>query len=89
VVIKAVEGFRRKTPKRSDIRVPISLSLLKKLIGSLTYVCKSSYEISNGQSYYIWSKWSSLLFGLFLNYGCLSEGLSNRENWQNWNLQTV
>jgi hypothetical protein len=44
LVIKAVEGFRRKTPKRSDIRVPISLSLLKKLIGSLTYVCKSSYE---------------------------------------------
>ena len=30
LVIKAVERFRRKTPKRSDIRVPISLSLLKK-----------------------------------------------------------
>ena len=50
LVIKAVEGFRRKTAKRSDIRVPISLSLLTKLIGSLTYVCKSSYESSMSAS---------------------------------------
>ena len=63
LVIKAVEGFRRKTPKRSDIRVPISLSLLKKLIGSLTYVCKSSYESSMSASAF------SLAFFGFLRVG--------------------
>jgi hypothetical protein len=33
--------FRRKKPQKSDIRLPISISLLKRLIQSLSFVCFS------------------------------------------------
>ena len=40
-----LKGLRRKNPKTRDIRVPISLKLLKRLIVSLQKVCTSRYEI--------------------------------------------
>jgi hypothetical protein len=39
-----LEGLRRKTSQTRDIRVPISLSLLKRLIVSLQKVCTSRYD---------------------------------------------
>ena len=47
LVCKMLEGLRRKNPKRSDLRVPISLSLLKRLICALPHVCSSVYETFN------------------------------------------
>ena len=40
-----LKGLRRKNPKTRDIRVPISLKLLKRLIVSLQKVCTSRHEI--------------------------------------------
>jgi hypothetical protein len=45
IVSKMLKGLRRKNPKTRDIRVPISLKLLKRLIVSLQKVCTSRYEI--------------------------------------------
>ena len=39
-----LERLRRKNPQQSDIRTPISLELLKKLISSLQWICNSDYE---------------------------------------------
>ena len=39
LVGKLLEGLRRKKPQKSDIRLPISISLLKRLIQSLSFVC--------------------------------------------------
>lgn len=44
LVGKILEGLRRKKPKIADLRVPISLSLLKKMIQSFPSVCTSNYE---------------------------------------------
>ena len=44
LVGKLLEGLRRKKPQKSDIRLPISISLLKRLIQSLSFVCFSAYE---------------------------------------------
>ena len=44
IVSKMLKGLRRKNPKTRDIRVPISLSLLKRLIVSLQKVCNSRYD---------------------------------------------
>ena len=41
---KLIEGMKRKTPRKKDLRMPISLDLLTKLIGALSYICQSSYE---------------------------------------------
>ena len=41
---KLIEGMKRKKPMNKDLRMSISLDLLTKLIGALSYVCKSSYE---------------------------------------------
>jgi hypothetical protein len=44
IISKMLERLRRKNPKKSDIRTPISLELLKKLISSLRWICNSDYE---------------------------------------------
>jgi hypothetical protein len=44
LVGKLLEGLRRQKPKKSDIRLPISISLLKRLIQSLPSVCFSACE---------------------------------------------
>lgn len=44
IISKMLEGLRRKNPKTRDIRVPISLNLLKRLIFSLQKVCTSRYD---------------------------------------------
>ena len=41
---KLIEGMKRKGPRNKDLRMPISLNLLTKLIGALSYICQSSYE---------------------------------------------
>lgn len=46
LVGKMLEGMKRKSAKRPDIRMPISLKLLKKLIASLTHTCHSEYEVN-------------------------------------------
>ena len=44
LVCKLLESLRRKNPKKSDLRVLISLSRLKRLICTLPHVCSSVYE---------------------------------------------
>lgn len=44
IISKMLEGLRRKNPQTRDIRVPISLNLLKRFIVSLQRVCTSRYE---------------------------------------------
>ena len=44
VVGKMMEGLKRKRPSQPDVRVPISLNLLKRLISSLRSICTSTYE---------------------------------------------
>lgn len=44
LVGKTLEGLKRSNPKKPDLRVPISIDLLRKLIRSLQHVCFSSYE---------------------------------------------
>jgi len=44
LVGKLLEGLRLKKTQKSDIRLPISISLLKRLIQSLPSVCYSAYE---------------------------------------------
>lgn len=44
IVSKMIEGIKRKKPQKPDIRCPISIELLKKIILSLRYVCSSQYE---------------------------------------------
>lgn len=43
-VSKLLEGLKRKNPKKSDLRMPISFSVLLKLVCSLPHICQSSYE---------------------------------------------
>jgi hypothetical protein len=40
-----LEGLRRKSPPKLDVRTPISFHLLNRLIHSLSRVCKSQYEV--------------------------------------------
>jgi hypothetical protein len=44
MVEKMIEGLKRKRPSKADVRVPISLDLLKRLITSLRSICTSTYE---------------------------------------------
>ncbi|CAC5401663.1 unnamed protein product [Mytilus coruscus] len=44
IVSKMLEGVRRKSPKLSDIRAPVTLEILHKIIRSLPFVCSSHYE---------------------------------------------
>ena len=44
LISKMLEGMKRKNPQQSDIRAPISIGLLKRLIKSLQDVCSSHYE---------------------------------------------
>ncbi|XP_063397183.1 uncharacterized protein LOC134681477 [Mytilus trossulus] len=44
LVGKTLEGLKRSNPKKPDLRVPISIDLLRKLIRSLQHVCFSLYE---------------------------------------------
>lgn len=44
IINKMIEGLRRRTPQKPDIRSPISRELLKKLISSLNKVCNTDYE---------------------------------------------
>jgi hypothetical protein len=44
LVGKLLAGLRRKKPQKSDIRLPISIRLLKRLIQSLPSICFSAYE---------------------------------------------
>lgn len=44
IINKMLEGLRRKNPHKSDVRAPISLELLIKLIESLRWICNSDYE---------------------------------------------
>lgn len=43
LLVKMLEGMRRRVQSR-DIRVPISLTLLRRLIHSIKFVCSSNYE---------------------------------------------
>lgn len=43
-VSKLLEGFKRKNPKQLDLRMPISLNILQRVIGSLSHICQSNYE---------------------------------------------
>lgn len=63
LVTKTLEGLKRKKPKTSDPRVPISLDLLKRLIASLQYICPSVYES------YLFSSAFSLCFFALLRVG--------------------
>ncbi|VDI31239.1 Hypothetical predicted protein [Mytilus galloprovincialis] len=44
IVSKMLEGVRRKSPKLSDIRAPVTLEILHKIVRSLPSVCSSHYE---------------------------------------------
>jgi hypothetical protein len=44
LINKMLEGMKRKHPQQSDIRAPISIDLLKRLIKFLQHVCSSHYE---------------------------------------------
>jgi hypothetical protein len=44
IISQMLEGLRRRNPQKSDIRTPISLDLLRKLISSLRWICNSDYE---------------------------------------------
>jgi hypothetical protein len=44
LISKMLEGMKRTNPQQSDIRAPISIDLLKRLIKSLQHVCSSHYE---------------------------------------------
>ena len=44
IISQMLEGLRRRNPQKSDIRTPISVDLLKKLISSLRWICNSDYE---------------------------------------------
>ena len=44
IIVKMLEGLRRKKPHRPDTRAPVSPGLLKRLISSLQFVCSSHYE---------------------------------------------
>ena len=44
IVYKMLEGLRRKSPSKLDVRTPISFHLLNRLIHSLSRVCNSQYE---------------------------------------------
>lgn len=44
IISQMLEGLPRRNPQKSDIRTPISVDLLKKLISSLRWICNSDYE---------------------------------------------
>lgn len=43
-VAKLIEGMKRRNPRNGDLRMPISLQLLTKLIVALSHICQSNYE---------------------------------------------
>jgi hypothetical protein len=43
-VVGKMIGLKRKRPSQPDVRVPISLDLLKRLITSLRFICTPTYE---------------------------------------------
>ena len=44
LVAKILEGSKRKNSPKADLRLPVSMNLLKQLIQSLPFVCTSVYE---------------------------------------------
>jgi hypothetical protein len=44
LVTKILEGSKRKNSPKADLRLPVSMNLLKRLIQSLPFVCTSVYE---------------------------------------------
>jgi hypothetical protein len=44
LVTKILEGSKRKNSPKGDLRLPVSMNLLKRLIQSLPFVCTSVYE---------------------------------------------
>jgi hypothetical protein len=44
LVTKILEGSKRKNSSKADLRLPVSMNLLKRLIQSLPFVCTSVYE---------------------------------------------
>ena len=63
LVSKTLEGLKRSNPPKSDLRLPISVHLLKRIICSLQYVCSSTYEAALFASAY------SLCFFALLRVG--------------------
>lgn len=44
IISKMIEGLKRKRPQKPDIRCPITVDLLKRLILALKSICSSQYE---------------------------------------------
>ena len=63
LVIKMLEGIRRKGRRFTDIRAPITLGLLHKLIRALPMICSSNYEAR------LFASAFSLLFFALLRVG--------------------
>jgi integrase len=72
VVKKLIEGLKRKRPSQPDVRVPISLDLLKRLITSLRSICTSTYEAA------LFSSAFSLAFFALLRIGEIASDTNNR-----------
>jgi hypothetical protein len=45
LITKILEGLRRKRVKSSDVRAPVTLDLLRRLLQALQKVCTSNYEV--------------------------------------------
>ena len=78
-----LEGLRRKNPQKSDIRTPISLDLLRKLISSLRWICNSDYEAC------MFSSAFSLAYFAILRVSELAVASQNGENGHALNFNDV
>jgi hypothetical protein len=71
-VVGKTIGLKRKRPSQPDVRVPISLDLLKRLITSLRFICTSTYEAA------LFSFAFSLAFFALLRIGEIAFDTNNR-----------
>ena len=71
-VVGKMIGLKRKRPSQPDVRVPISLDLLKRLITSLRFICTSTYEAA------LFSSAFSLAFFALLRIGEIASDTNNR-----------